>query len=94
MSQLYQSLGGVELKWELHMVPQTLGKLVTHSNHSSFLGGKFSLGPEQCWLEEWDNAGKMKLPSCEVILRFFCSTVLLNFLKWTPELSRSVLVHG
>ena len=38
-----------------------------------FLAGKFSLDPEQCWLEEWDNAGKMKLSSFsshKVILRF------------------------
>ena len=51
----------------------------------------YYVGTEQCLLEGWDDAGKMNLSSLLVWLVSSCFylTVLLRFLKWTPELSQS-----
>lgn len=80
--------------------PKRLGNLVTHPTILSLQGElllavRFILGTEQCWPGGWDDTVKMKL----FFLPHFgysqisCSTVLLKFLKWAPELSqRAVFV--
>ena len=66
-----------------------LGKLLIHATlpfpGRTLFSWELPLGAEQCqWAVGWDDAGKMKLssfPFCVVILRSFCSAVLLKFLK-------------
>lgn len=59
---------------------------------------EFPLGTEQCHPGWWDDIGKMKmifLPSSVVIFIIsFCSVMLLNLLKQTPDLSQRYLYHG
>ena len=79
----FDGLGGMKLKWDLHVVPKRLE--TGRSSRSSFSGEgnplpeKLPLGTEQCLLGGCDDAGKMKLSffsSWAVILRFCFSTVL------------------
>lgn len=92
----FDGLGGMKLKWDLHVVPKRLE--TGRASHSSFAGEgnplpeKPPLGTEQCLLGGCDDAGKMNLSffsSWAVILRFCFSTVLPKFLNWTTELSHS-----
>lgn len=74
---------------------EKLEKLVAHLTLSSrgqvFQAGVSPLQDEWCQFWGYDDAGKMELfsfPFWVAILRFFCSRILLKFLKWTPEPSQ------
>lgn len=79
---------------------QRLGKLVAHPAlpflvRKLFLAGKFPLDAEQYWLGKWDDTGKKRLFSLLVpYTQGFCSTVLLKFLKRTPELSQCLFTDN
>lgn len=96
-----RSGGGGEMNLVLCIVPGKARKPGHHpalslSEGSFFLAGEFCLIVDRCWPRRWGDTDKLKLlifPCCVAILvcLFVCSTVLLKFPKWTPELSQKCL---
>lgn len=98
----FVGLGRVKSKWELHELKDWANWLL--SPLFLFWGGKFftaeefTLGTEECWLEEWSDEGKKNLSSCSFYVIILLVVVVplcwWSFSSGLHSPHRTGFIHG